>query len=76
MDISTKDGMAKAVAWTSAQINCIKDGGQWFIPRSLTLIEIHHKTKTAVFTGLFPEPDIKKVFRAMGWTVMDVEQTN
>lgn len=68
MDISTPEGMAAAVAWQERQVSLVAQGGVWGIPRSGTIIKIDHEGKTATFYGLTPEPDVIKVFRAMGWT--------
>ncbi|MGV0949319.1 MAG: hypothetical protein ACOYB3_01510 [Azonexus sp.] len=74
MDITTPRGMRAAVEWQTAWISVIKEGGVWAVPRSLTLIKIYHTTKTAVFVGgTHQEPDIVKVFEAMGWTCSDQE---
>jgi hypothetical protein len=70
MDISTPEGLAQAIAWQERMVAHIRDGGSWVVPRSGTLVRIDHSTKTATFQlGLISEPDIKKVFRAMGWIV-------
>ena len=66
--------MAQAVAWQTNHLRTIKDGGVWAVPRSLTIIKVLHSKKTAVFIGgTHQEPDIVKVFKAMGWTCTDQE---
>lgn len=76
MNIATKSGMNEAIRWQERTVGLIRDGGVWLVPRSWTVITIHHCNKCAVFNGPHEEPDIRKVFRAMGWTVMDMPQTN
>lgn len=69
-DISTKEGMANAVSWQTGHVALLADGGRWIVPRSGTIIEVHKSRKHArICAGLLPEPDIIKVFHAMGWTV-------
>ena len=70
MNISTTEGMEQAVAWQTAHCALIKEGGSWVVPRSGTVITISHKNKQATLYGLLPEPDIGKVFEAMGWEVL------
>ena len=70
MEINTAEGMAQAVAWQTAHCALIKEGGTWAVPRSGTVIIISHKNKQATFYGLLPEPDIGRVFEAMGWVVV------
>lgn len=74
MNIATEAGMAQAVAWQTSMLRLIKDGGMWAVPRSLVMIKILHSTKTAVFIGgTHQEPDIVKVFKAMGWNCVNQE---
>lgn len=70
-DISTKEGMANAVQWMKAHISRIAKGGLWIVPRSVSIYVIDHANKTATKRSGFPEPEIARVFRAMGWTVVD-----
>jgi|SRR5882672_5525136 len=70
-DISTPEGMANAVEWQLKLFSVIGQGGRWIVPRSGTIYTIHHKTKTAVRQlGFLPEPDIERVIKAAGWTVI------
>lgn len=72
-DISTKEGMANAVAWQQGHISRLVQGGRWIVPRSGTVYEIDHERKIARrISGLLPEPDITKVFAAMGWKVVEL----
>ena len=74
MNIATKEGMAAAVAWQTLMVSLIAEGGVWMVPRSLTMVKIYASKKTAVFVGgTDMEPDIVKVFKAMGWTCQDRE---
>lgn len=68
MNIASPEGMAQAVAWQTKLLAAINDGGVWVIPRSMTIVKVYHAAKTAVFVGgTIREPDIVKVFKAMGW---------
>lgn len=72
MDLESPEGLRRAVAWQQAMIQGIADGGVWLVPRSGTIIQVNHLKKEAIFKASFvPEPDIKKVFIAMGWSVVD-----
>ena len=73
MNISTKRGMAAAVAWQRHHISGIKEGGTWVIPRSGTIIQVSHENKTlTMVANLLPElPDIQRVTEAMGWKFVD-----
>lgn len=69
-DISTKDGMANSVAWTERHFGMMKDGTTWGIPRSGTMVRVYPSKKEAHITeGFLPDDSIKRVIRAMGWTV-------
>lgn len=71
MNIDTPEGMKNAVAWQEAHIARMADGGVWAVPRSGSFYTISKATKTAVRTGLLPEPTIERVFEAMGWSVKE-----
>ena len=72
MNISTPSGMALAIQWLRGNIDRIADGGSWLVPRSGSIIQINHSTKTAtVVCALLPEPDTRRVFEAMGWNYHD-----
>jgi hypothetical protein len=68
-DISTPEGMENAKRWQEQQVARVMQGGLWAVPRSGTVIRIDHENKVASMFGLLPEPEIVKVFVAMGWTV-------
>ena len=69
-DIDTQDGMANSVRWTEAMFSQIKDGGTWMIPRSGTVVRVSHKDKTvSVTAGIYPENSLRRVIKAMGWTI-------
>lgn len=71
MDISTPQGMAAAVAWQKNHVSMIKDGGAWVVPRSGNVIKVEHSKRTATFVvSPVEEPDIVRVFEAMGWRVI------
>jgi len=70
-DLDTKEGMAHAVQWTTEHFANLKDGGVWIVPRSGTLVRVRHADKTATIHSATPDPSIKRVIRAMGWTVVE-----
>jgi len=71
-DLDTKKGMANAVQWTTDHFAKIKDGGMWMVPRSGTLVIVHHKSKSVtIMAGILPDPSITRVIKAMGWTVKE-----
>lgn len=76
MNIATKTGMKAAIEWQTNMLATIKDGGVWAVPRSMTLITIRHSKKTAEFSDMRHEPDIVKVFKAMGWVCVDGSTRN
>jgi hypothetical protein len=70
-DLDTKAGMGSAVQWTQAMFDTINDGGVWMVPRSMTMVRIDKKEKVAtLIVGLAPDPSLKRVIEAMGWTVV------
>ena len=71
-NLDTDEGMANAVQWTTEHFAKLKDGGVWIVPRSGTLVRVNHTDKTATLhTGAMPDPSIKRVIKAMGWTVKE-----
>lgn len=72
MNLNTAEGMAEAVAWQTAMISKLVQGGRWVVPRSGSIYMIDHANKRAKrVLGLMAEPGITRVFIAMGWTVED-----
>lgn len=70
-DLNTAEGMENAIAWQLKLFSTLADGGKWVVPRSGTIYTIHHAKKTVVRRlGFAPEPDIERVIRAAGWTVL------
>ena len=73
-DLDTKEGMANAIAWTRNMVAYLKDGGVWAVPRSSTWVVIVNKEKRQVqISEGLPDPSIARVFKAMGWTVVNKE---
>lgn len=70
-DLDTNEGMANAMQWTTDHFAKLKDGGIWIVPRSGTLVQVHHTDKTATIHNATPDPSIKRVIKAMGWTVVE-----
>ena len=70
-DINTKEGMNNAVKWTRNMFDTINDNGVWMVPRSMTMVRINKKEKVAtIIVGMTPDPSLKRVIEAMGWTVV------
>jgi hypothetical protein len=71
-DLDTTEGMNNAVTWTRNHFELLSDNGAWGIPRSGTLVRINKTEKIAtIITGFAPDPAIKRVIEAMGWTVIE-----
>lgn len=71
-DLDTKEGMNHAIQWTRNMFSLIKDGGTWMVPRSMTMVRINHTDKIAtLIVGFAPDPSLKRVIEAMGWTVVE-----
>lgn len=71
-DLDTTEGMNNAVKWTRNHFDLLNDHGSWGIPRSGTLVRVNKKEKIATITaGFMPDPSIKRVIEAMGWTVVE-----
>jgi hypothetical protein len=71
-DLDTKDGMNNAITWTRNMFETIKDGGAWMVPRSMTMVRVNHTDKVAtIIVGLVPDPSLRRVIEAMGWTVVE-----
>ena len=70
-DLDTVDGMNNAITWTRNLFSTVKDGGTWMVPRSMTMVRISHTDKTATLVvGFAPDPSLRRVIEAMGWTVI------
>ena len=72
-DLDTTEGMNNAVRWTQMLFDNMKDGASWGVPRSGTIIRINKRDKIATISGGFlPDPCLKEVIEAMGWTVVEL----
>jgi hypothetical protein len=70
-DLNTKAGMSSAVKWTRNMFDTVNDGGVWMVPRSMTMVRINKKERIAtIIVGMTPDPSLKRVIEAMGWTVV------
>ena len=70
-DLDTTEGMNNAVTWTRQMFNTVNDGGAWMVPRSMTMVRINHTDKIAtLIVGFAPDPSLRRVIEAMGWTVV------
>ena len=56
------------IAWTQNLINSLSEGGTWAIPRSNTLVTVHHSKKVAVFSTT-KESLAEFYFKQLGFTV-------
>jgi hypothetical protein len=72
-DLSTPEGMKNAIEWQKKLVAAVNPGGVWIVPRSLSVYQIQHDERIAVKTCGDAEPDINKVFQAMGWTVIETD---
>lgn len=73
-DIDTQEGMRNAVGWTNDMLSTVKDGGVWMIPRSGTTVRVLSKAlKTCVLHEALPDPGIRRVLIAGGWTLVPVK---
>lgn len=71
-NIDTPEGMENAVAWTDRTFAALVDGGRWIVPRSMSIYEISHSTKTVRrIMGMFEESVIQRVVEAAGWKYED-----
>lgn len=71
-DLDTTKGMGNAITWTKALILTINDRGAWMIPRSGTIVRVNKAQRIATIAeGVYPDTAIKRVFEAMGWTVIE-----
>lgn len=71
-DLDTKEGMNHAVKWTRAMFDTINDDGVWMVPRSMTMVRINKRERIAtLIVGIAPDPSLKRVIEAMGWTVVE-----
>jgi hypothetical protein len=73
-DISTPEGLARSKEWLDRHLTKIRDGGIWLVPRSGSVIRVYHSERKAVLgVQLLPDPALRKVFEALGWTWVDEE---
>lgn len=70
-NLDTTDGMNNAIKWTQQLFDNLHDHASWGVPRSGTIIRINKPERTATLIGGFlPDPSLKRVLEAMGWTVI------
>lgn len=70
-DLDTKEGMMNSIMWTKKLISQIRDGGVWYVPRSLTKVTFDKKTQTAFIDAPFArDPSVTRVLKAMGWKIV------
>lgn len=69
-DLDTPEGMANSVAWTESTFARLKEGGVWFVPRSMTTVHVYpSKKEVRILRGLKLDSSIERVIKEMGWTV-------
>jgi hypothetical protein len=69
-DIDTPEGMANSVAWTESTFMRLKEGGVWFVPRSMTAVHVYpSKKEVRIRRGPTRDSSIERVIKKMGWTV-------
>lgn len=75
-DLDTVGGMNRAVEWTRNTFEQVRDGGRWVVPRSGTVVTIHHTRKSVTIDpGFLPDTGIERVIRAMGWKIESSEES-
>jgi hypothetical protein len=72
-DLDTPEGMENSKRWQTQLVGLIQEGGVWMVPRSLSMYRIYHSRRVAVKFSGGPEPQITRVFLAMGWKVEDFQ---
>lgn len=74
-NIDTEEGMANAVEWTEKAFAVLADGGRWIVPRSMSIYEVNKTDKTVRrIRGMYPEPVIRRVLIAAGYTYFEETQ--
>lgn len=70
-DINTPDGRVNAINWTNNTMAHIKQGGQWYVPRSDTtvIIRSHNPKRCRVIEGLY-DPSLITVLKEAGWEIV------
>lgn len=72
-DLDTPEGLAAAAQWTNNLLSMIREGGHWVIPRSGTVVTVlSHSDKHVSLSALNPEPSVRRVLEAGGWTILHV----
>ena len=73
-DINDPTGMYNAVEWVNQLLRPLKDGAQWVIPRSGTVVtKVSGKDKTCRYEeGFASDLTIPRVLKAAGWTFVDL----
>ena len=63
------EAMENAKRWTANMIRCMKDRASWVVPRSCSIYVLDKTNKVLEKRAGAPEPSIRRVFEALGWTV-------
>lgn len=70
-DLDTPEGMERSKIWMLAILGCIKEGGQWIIPRSHATYTFYHSRKEAHRAWYLFDEGADRVLRELGWKVFD-----
>lgn len=72
-DLQTQEGLENSKRWLSLALTKLSDNGIWGIPRSGTVVRIDKQSKTAtIISQHLPDPSIELVFKAIGWSVVEL----
>jgi len=74
INIDTPEGMARAIAEQEDRIRLIPSGGRWVAWSGSIYVLDQENKRVRRLHGVRPEPDIDRVFVAMGWTVLPEEK--
>lgn len=74
-DLDTPEGMTNAVQWNNKQLARVTDGGIWIVPRSGLIVRVVDGMRkvASIREGHTPDPSVRRVMVAAGWTVQDAE---
>ena len=73
-DLNTDAGLENSKRWLSLALTRLTDNAIWGIPRSGTVVRIDKPNKTAtIISQHLPDPSIVRVFKAIGWSVMELD---
>jgi len=65
--------LEQAQAWLQGLLDCLKEGGHWYIPRSKTAYFMRRKDKTLLRKGPGDE-STEYVAKTLGWKIENKEK--